>query len=107
MLHNDIAVLMLERRAKLDENVNIIQLARKHETYLNMKVTMAGWGMTEKEDQPRRLKSVTAAIVTNKECDIEYSVSRIPYSPRPQSPETYVILAKLKFQGLLVWYVNM
>lgn len=71
-MHNDIALLMLAKKAELNQNIKTIQLATVKENYLSKMVTIAGWGRTETEESSSRLRSVKRGIVSNPVCDKQY-----------------------------------
>ncbi|XP_034473364.1 trypsin alpha-3-like [Drosophila innubila] len=70
-MFNDIALLQLNTPLELDDRVKIISLASS-EPKDGATGIVSGWGTTESEYQPLRLKSVNVTIVPREECSQAY-----------------------------------
>jgi V8-like Glu-specific endopeptidase len=72
-LHNDIAILTMERAVQFNEYISPICLAAGNNQYVSQRVTVAGWGtLTDRGRQPNELMKVDVEVWTNDRCRNSY-----------------------------------
>ena len=75
--NSDVAILTLEEPVLLTSKINPIclpSLSISDQSYLGMSATVAGWGLTEKEETSvDQLMSVDLPVISNKKCRTFYN----------------------------------
>merc|ERR1719251_829946 len=75
-LWNDVAILTMEDDVQFNNNIQPICLARGSNSYVDRKVTVAGWGtLSEGGSQPSNLMKVDVKVWTNARCKSSYGSS--------------------------------
>merc|ERR1712045_776387 len=75
-LWNDVAILTMEDDVQFNNNIQPICLARGSNSYVDRKVTVAGWGtLSEGGSQPNNLMKVDVKVWANERCRRSYGSS--------------------------------
>ncbi|XP_067270911.1 granzyme B(G,H)-like [Pseudorasbora parva] len=71
--HNDIMLLKLEKRVKLNNNINWIPIPKKEEDIeADTVCSVAGWGITETGKISDRLMETNVTVMKNSECELKW-----------------------------------
>lgn len=79
-LSYDFAIMKLSEKIEFTEDCHPIRLPKENQKVADeLKCTVSGWGMNEKNEKPRELQSVEVFTVNSKTCQKNYNTTRVKF----------------------------